>query len=89
MQKVILLPRLPGFKLNLFIKRLVVISQLLKAASLETLKTVGVLWHEGVAGRKLRKLWLFKDSPNCLSEIKRLSKDIEKIDKSRNRFHIL
>ena len=26
--------------------------------------------------------------PNCLSEIKRLSKDIEKIDKSRNRFHI-
>ena len=27
--------------------------------------------------------------PNCLSEIKRLSKDIEKIDKSRNQFHIL
>ena len=26
--------------------------------------------------------------PNCLSEFKRLSKDIEKIHKSRNRFHI-
>ena len=26
--------------------------------------------------------------PNSLSEFKRLSKDIEKIDKSRNRFHI-
>ena len=55
MQKVILLPRLPGFKLNLFTKRLVVINQTfapLKAASLETLKAVGVLWHEGIAGRK-------------------------------------
>ena len=38
----------------------------------------------------LRKLWLFKDShkTHSLSEFKRLSKDIEKIDKSRNRFHI-
>ena len=39
----------------------------------------------------LQKLWLFKDShkkPNSLSEFKTLSKDIEKINKSRNRFHI-
>eukprot|EP00111_Clytia_hemisphaerica_P021639 TCONS_00063646-protein len=53
MQKVILLPRLPGFKLNLFTKRLVVINQTfapLKSEDFEVCKPVGVLWHEGIAG---------------------------------------
>jgi len=55
MQKVILLPRLPGFKLNLFTKRLVVINQTfapLNKADLHKTKALGVLWHEGISGRK-------------------------------------
>ena len=55
MQKVILLPRLPGFKLNLFTKRLVVINQTfapLNKADLHKAKALGVLWHEGLSGRK-------------------------------------
>jgi len=55
MQKVILLPRLPGFKLNLFTKRLVVLNQTfapLNKKEISTKKALGVLWHEGISGRK-------------------------------------
>ena len=55
MQKVILLPRLPGFKLCLFTKRIVTINQSLapikrKDTKLD-IKPLGVLWHEVLMGR--------------------------------------
>ncbi len=55
MQKVILLPRLPGYKLCMFTKRLVVINQTFAPINKEEVhkkKALGVLWHEGVSGRK-------------------------------------
>ena len=54
MQKVILLPRIPGFKANLFTKRLVTINQTfapINKLEVEKKKALGVLWHEGIAGR--------------------------------------
>ena len=55
MQKVILLPRLPGFKLNRFTKRLVVLNQTFAPFNTEnssSKKALGLLWHEGLSGRK-------------------------------------
>ena len=53
-QKVILLPRIPGFKENLFTKRLVTINQTfapINKLEVEKKKALGVLWHEGIARR--------------------------------------
>ena len=54
-RKVILLPRLHRFKLNLFTKRLVALNQTLAPLNKEEIrlkKVLGVLWHEGISGRK-------------------------------------
>ena len=55
MQKVILLPRLPGFKLCLFTKRVVVIHESFAPISTKGrergLRALGVLWHEAIMGR--------------------------------------
>ena len=55
MQKVILLPRLPGFKLCLFTKRVVVINESFAPISTNGrergLRALGVLWHEAIMGR--------------------------------------
>ena len=55
MQKVILLPRLPGFKLCLFTKRAVVINESFAPISAKGrergLRALGVLWHEAIMGR--------------------------------------
>ena len=55
MQKDILLPRLPGYKLCLFTKRLVVINQTFAPINKEEVhnkKSFGIVWHEGIMGRK-------------------------------------
>ena len=52
MQKVILLPRLPGYKLSLFTKRVVTINQTFCPVKGSSDKDpVGILWHEGLMGR--------------------------------------
>lgn len=54
MQKVILIPRLPGYKVCLFTRRLVVINQTFAPINKEAVhhkKALGVLWHEGISGR--------------------------------------
>ena len=54
MQKVILIPRLPGYKVCLFTKRVVVINQSfapIATADVQQKKALGVLWHEGITGR--------------------------------------
>ena len=54
MQKVILLPRLPGYKVCLFTKRIVGINQSFAPINKEEVrlkKSLGVLWHEGTSGR--------------------------------------
>ena len=53
-QKVILLPRLPGYKICLFTKRIVVINQSFAPINKEEVnkkRSLGVLWHEGISGR--------------------------------------
>ena len=50
MQKIIMLPRLPGIKTALFTKRLVTFHQTF--APLKTArKSIGFIWHEGISGR--------------------------------------
>ena len=50
LQKVMLLPRLPGVKSSIFTRRLVVFHETF--APLKSLaNTVSVLWHEGISGR--------------------------------------
>ena len=55
MQKVILLPRLPGFKLCFFTIRVVVINDsfapILNKVTKCDMKALGVLWHEAIMGR--------------------------------------
>ena len=52
MQKVILLPRLPGYKVCLFTKRLVTINQTFAPLLDNSIgKPVGILWHEAIMGR--------------------------------------
>ena len=54
MQKVILLPRLPGYKICLFTKRIVVINQSFAPINKEEVnkkRSLDVLWHEGSSGR--------------------------------------
>ena len=54
MQKVILIPRLPGYKVSLFTKRIVVINQSFAPINKEEVsknKALGVIWHEEICGR--------------------------------------
>ena len=55
MQKVILLPRLPGYKVSLFTNSLLIINQSFAPISKEEVsknKALGTLWHEEIRGRK-------------------------------------
>ena len=53
MPKVILLPRLPEFKRCLFTKRIVVINQsFVPIARKSEYPPIGIIWHEGISGRK-------------------------------------
>ena len=55
MQKVMLLPRLPGYKKSLFTTRLITINQSFAPISdskNHKKKPVGILWHEAIADRK-------------------------------------
>ena len=56
LQKVILLPRLPGYKTCLFTSRLITFNMTFapigKKGKSHSHKPVGVLWHEAIAGRK-------------------------------------
>lgn len=56
LQKVILLPRLPGYKKCLFTSRLIAFNMTFapigKRGRSHDLKPVGVLWHEEISGRK-------------------------------------
>ena len=56
LQKVILLPRIPGYKTCLFTSRLIAFNQTFapigRRGKEHNLKPVGVLWHESIAGRK-------------------------------------
>ena len=55
MQKVIMLPRLPGLKQAIFCKRLVLFNETFAPVGgwkkTKTLKPTGVLWHEAIKGR--------------------------------------
>ena len=55
MQKVIMLPRLPGLKQAIFCKRLVLFNETFAPVGCwkksKTLKPTGVLWHEAIKGR--------------------------------------
>ena len=53
-EKDILLPRLPGYKVRLFTKRIVVINQSFAPINKEEVrlkKSLGFLWQEGISGR--------------------------------------
>lgn len=51
MQKIILLPRMPGMKVCLFTRRLVVFHLTFAPLGKTTYKPTGVVWHEGISGR--------------------------------------
>ena len=54
MQKVIMLPRLPGLKVAVFCKRIVLLNESfapIGGAKVGKQKPTGVLWHEGIKGR--------------------------------------
>ena len=51
LQKVMLLPRLPGLKKAIFCKRLVAFNESFVPVGHKHGKGIGVLWHEGIAGR--------------------------------------
>lgn len=51
LQKVILLPRLPGMKACIFTRRLVVFNHTYAPLGCQTEKPIAVIWHEGVSGR--------------------------------------
>ena len=50
LQKVMLLPRLPGLKKAIFCKRLVVFSKSFVPTGTRNGKGIGILWHEGIVG---------------------------------------
>ena len=50
MQKVVMLPRMPGLKLAIFTRRLVAFHQTFSPLGGKG-KSVGVIWHEGIRGR--------------------------------------
>ena len=61
MQKVILLPRMPGYKVCLFTKRIVVINQSfapLKKEDVNKKKSLAIIWHEELKGRNDKTLHL-------------------------------
>ena len=51
MQKVIMLPRLPGLKRAIFCKDLVLFNETFAPIAKSEIKPVGVLWHEAIKGR--------------------------------------
>ena len=51
MQKVIMLPGLPGLKQAIFYKRLVLFNETFAPIGKSEMKPVGVLWHEAIKGR--------------------------------------
>ena len=51
LQKVMLLPRLPGVKKAIFCKRLVVFNESFVPIGNRNGKGIGILWHEGIDGR--------------------------------------
>ena len=51
LQKVMLLPRLPGLKKAISCKRLVAFNESFVPVRTKYGKALGVLWHEGIAGR--------------------------------------
>ena len=51
LQKVMLLPRLPGLKKAIFCKRLVTFNESFVPVGHKHGKGIGVLWHKGIAGR--------------------------------------
>ena len=54
MQKVVMLPRLPGLKQAIFCRRLVVFHQTFAPIGTFDEKTVEVIWHEGISGRSAK-----------------------------------
>ena len=51
MQKIILLPRMPGMKVCLFTRRLVVFHLTFAPLGKTAEKPTGIIWHEGISGR--------------------------------------
>ena len=56
LQKVMMLPRLPGLKKAIFCKRLVMFNKSFVPIGKKHGKGIGVLWHEGVAGRSAAEI---------------------------------
>ena len=52
MQKVVMMPRLPGLKRAIFCRRLVVFHQTFAPIGSSGEKAVGVIWHEGISSRQ-------------------------------------
>ena len=51
MHKVVLLPRLPGYKVSMFTRRLVAINETFAPLGKSKIRPIGVLWHEELCGR--------------------------------------
>ena len=56
LQKVMMLPRLPGLKKAIFCQRLVMFNESFVPAGMKHGKGIGVLWHEGIAGRSAAEI---------------------------------
>ena len=57
MQKVIMLPRMPGLKVAVFCKRIVIFNETFAPVGGKSRgKPNGVLWHEGIAGRSAQEV---------------------------------
>ena len=57
MQKVIMLPRMPGLKVAVFCKRIVIFNETFAPVGGKSWgKPNGVLWHEGIAGRSAQEV---------------------------------
>ena len=50
-EKVIMLPRSPGMKKVIFTKRIILFQETFAPLGGRKNKTIGVTWHEGIAGR--------------------------------------
>ena len=59
LQKVIMLPRMPGVKTTIFTKRISVFHETFATVGKKTgskKKSISVIWHEGIAGRKAEEV---------------------------------
>ena len=55
MQKMLMLPHMPGVKAAIFTKRIIMFHETfapLGGKKIANTKPVGVIWHEGISGRK-------------------------------------